>query len=320
MHKIKFTCEKEVLSRHFNYCKKLFVKELNKRKNQRTASKIKKIEQNIDNNVYLLFCENPFLDPFNGDFSLTPTVNSLISNLDFIFCSYGKKIFEKLYKNFRRSLNSQWNGTKFIKSFDLTTCPYCGMSYFIGTASKSEATLDHFLNKARNKNYFLSLNIYNLVPCCKNCNSTYKSISENQIINPHFLSLSEYINFVFTDNHVDHLITGKNNFESNIKLELKNKASGKIKTLVDNHINSTLELKERYSQFQGIINSIVKKAIWYNEASISHIETNFSNIPFEPNEVENMLKFQDMTNPNEPFSKFKADIWENCQKIIKAKI
>lgn len=75
------------------------------------------------------------------------------------------------------------------------------------------------------------------------------------------------------------------------------------------HVN-TLKLKERYEYYQGIIKSTIQKRIKYSPEYIKKIaeECNLS-----PDFIEASLIKQDLLSEDEPFLKFKSDIWAQIQ-------
>lgn len=77
------------------------------------------------------------------------------------------------------SLLPEWNPYLLQYSRKVRTCPYCNRQYitpFYSENGKVRADLDHFLPKS--KYPYFSMSIYNLVPCCKFCNSSLKGTRE----------------------------------------------------------------------------------------------------------------------------------------------
>lgn len=68
-----------------------------------------------------------------------------------------------------------------------------------------------------------------------------------------------------------------------------------------------MELEKRYNYYQNIIKSTIYKRVKYSKdyiskiAGITHLSTDF---------IEASLVKQDLFSENEPFLKFKSDIWE----------
>lgn len=273
----------EIKERHFEYCKDL-----------------SEVAHLSDEKKEILFIKSPFTAKMNA-----------------------KRLYQRDYKNidlrnayqkFREYKKTKWNGVDLIKELGVTICPYCGMNYF-STVSKSEngrtvsvATLDHYIPK---ESYpMLALNIYNLIPCCKNCNSTFKGTSTDKIINPYFYSLENNLKFKMPIQNIKNFIFDK---DSKYEIEVENRAKDKrVWTMVNEHIR-VLSIKERYQYFETIAKSILKKKVYYNNTRISELQS-FEELKFKKGDIEKMLICQDIFNENEPFLKFKNDIWNQCSE------
>lgn len=274
----------KIKEKHLNYCSSL--------------PKIKK--QSISNeDMRILFVEDPF------DFN-SPEPHTKIDFRQ----KYGNYDFEKQYDTFRKSKNKTWNGVRLIKTLNVQVCPYCGINYF-STVSKykgneiSVATFDHYLPK---ETYgMLALNLYNLIPCCKNCNSTFKGKEDKRIVHPYFYSIEENIKFKLDSTKSINFILNNSN---DIKIDIENKSSDtKFKFLFAEH-EKVIALKPRYEYFQGIAKSTIKKKIYYNQAYIKEL-TRYSELELKEEEIKQMLLRQDIFNEDEPFLKFKNDIWND---------
>lgn len=259
----------------------------------------------------LLFIENPF-DEF---FRVKPVYDEFKKN---------KFNFEKQYKNFRNSkINQKWNGAKLIESLKLNVCPYCSQQYFsivtVEDRLVAEANLDHYISrnkstkkskkaKSKNNDGYLALNLYNLIPVCRCCNSSFKLAKEKPIINPYFDSLDDYIKFEL-DNFsiIDCFLK-----DEKIKLNIKNMAKGTNKEeLTENHIN-LIKIKDRYEYYQNLIKSLIFKRLLLNNSYISSLDDYLKDI-IQTN-IENLILRQDIFSDEEPFLKFKNDIWEQLSQ------
>lgn len=272
---------KQIKKQHLNYC-----------------SKVKSIEnQNIDPEIQkLLFQENPF----DSGMLLKSEYNNL-GNFDFI----------AEYEKFRKAQNKKkWCGCKLIEEIGISNCPYCGIHYF-STVKKdnkviSEATLDHYYPK--NAYPFLALNVYNLIPVCKNCNSSFKTISENLLVHPFFDSLEDNIKFKTYPDEIIEYLTGDNT-DIKLSIDILNISVSSSKwELTDAHIRD-LWLKERYEGYQGITKSIIKKKIFYNKSYLKELEEYDERL--RNCDIKTLLLCKDIFSDNEPFSKFSNDIWDD---------
>lgn len=282
----------EIKERHWNYCSKSLNPANLDNQNKEQMQQFKRL------------CIS---NPFNFD-NATDIVEEFLRDITI------NVDLRSQYESFRKSQNSEWNGTKLIKELGVEVCPYCGMNYF-STVSKSEngrtvsvATLDHYIPK---ESYpMLALNIYNLIPCCKNCNSTFKGTSTDKIINPYFYSLENNLKFKMPIQNIKNFIFDK---DSKYEIEVENCAKDKrVWTMVNEHIR-VLSIKERYQYFETIAKSILKKKVYYNNTRISELQS-FEELKFKKGDIEKMLICQDIFNENEPFLKFKNDIWNQCSE------
>lgn len=251
-----------------------------------------------DKKAEKLFAESPF-DIDDGSIVIKQNFlkNFPKSRYDFRTC----------YTEFRNYSYKEWCGLKLLKDLEITVCPYCGINYFSITEKTNSnivtvATFDHYLPK--NKYPQLALNLYNLIPSCKNCNSTFKGQSTKLILNPFFYSLEDNIKFKIKN------LMSIDNEKENIDIEVVNTSkTDNLKKLVKSHL-TTLCIKERYNNFQSIARTIIRKKRYYNANYLNELEK-YKGLNFEPDEIKNMLLYQDILDTNEPFKKFKEDIWHN---------
>lgn len=278
MKKIDLTEEKfnKIKEKHLKYCKKHI-----------DWKKLKLTEKDCK----LLFTENPF-----NDF------------LD-IKRGYGKfkrkkkKLnFIQKYASFRspNSNNPSWSGAKLIEALGIDVCPYCGQQYFSVIKNKqgkliAEATLDHYYDKSTYP--YLALNLYNMIPVCRNCNSTFKLNKKDKVVNPYIYSLEEHIKFYVNNIEIPNYLNDK---PINVCIDFLSDNE-----FINNHIN-ILELENRYNYYQNIIKSTIKKRIEYCPSCIENISKLINK---STDSIEANLIKQDILSENEPFLKFKSDIW-----------
>jgi len=274
----------KIKDEHLNYCSSL--------------PGIKKLSISNEN-MRILFIEDPF------DFNL-PVPHT---KFDFIQ-KYKNYDFEAQYNTFRKSTNKIWNGVELIKTLNVQVCPYCGINYF-STVSKykgnkiSVATFDHYLPK---ETYgMLALNLYNLVPCCKNCNSTFKGKENKLIVHPFFYSIEENIKFKLESNKAIEFILDDS---TELKINIESKSNDAQFNFLFTEHEKVIALKSRYEYFQGIAKSTIKKKMYYNQAYIEEL-TEYPDLNLKEDEIKQMLLRQDIFNEDEPFLKFKNDIWDD---------
>lgn len=282
----------KIKDKHLEYCRNL----------------IPDIEPDI---CELLCCKDPF------DFTNINPENPKNKYLKKDYWNFvdGNIDYEKFYTSFRSphcapKRNKDWNGIELLKAIEVDVCPYCGMNY-ISSISKDKksgniravATFDHYLPKADYK--FLALNLYNLIPSCKNCNSTFKLKNSKHIINPFLAEVEQRLTFyIDCKNIIKEILKTENKPQIDIIYDPSDE-------LVKNHVN-VLSLKERYNYFSNIAKSLIIKRYKYNNSFLTKLENifkNFSKIQFE----QDIIK-QDIISKDEVFSKFKSDIWKQLSK------
>lgn len=282
MKKINLTDKElnDIKQIHLDYCKKYV--------------KYKKLSLS-DEDCRKLFIENPFDENMNlkrgyGKFRRGKTKMNFITK----------------YESFRSPKTKkepEWSGAKYIQALKINVCPYCGQQYFSIVKNKlgnyiAEATLDHYYDKSDYP--FLALNLYNLIPVCKNCNSSFKLNKSEHIVNPYIEALDDSIYFKLNNLDISNYLN-----QDNIGVEILHPG---VQNVI-NHLN-ILELEKRYNYYQNIIKSTIYKRVRYNKNYITQI-SNIINKP--PEFIEASLIKQDLFSENEPFLKLKSDIWEQIQ-------
>lgn len=176
---------------------------------------------------------------------------------------------------------------------------------------KNHFTLDHVLPKADYP--FLSLSLFNLVPCCSPCNSKFK-------LTKNFSISEEYFNKVVpsSDNHeLEELLKFKilrdtsnlENFVSSIKkvedLDIKLTNSNNDVESVNEYVH-LFQLKGRYEFHKGKAFELIKKREKYSDSEIQKI-ANLVGYDFKTVKKDIFGKDCFESN-NEPFEKYKQDI------------
>lgn len=140
----------------------------------------------------------------------------------------------------------EWNPYMLQYNRNLRTCPYCNRQYITPYYSKSgkvRADLDHFWPKSEFPHF--SMSIYNLVPCCKFCNSSLKGVNEFGVkdLSPYEISIDDYAIFRYQPG-----------FYREIKFEAEDpvciyKEIFKIEELYNYHVNIAEELHSKYKEY-----------------------------------------------------------------------
>lgn len=118
---------------------------------------------------------------------------------------FGKLLSEKIF-NYKKFRSSKFC-LDFLEKifFKEVHCPYCGyvpvelVNVTPGTTKvtrKALLDLDHFFSKVEYP--YLAISLFNLIPCCHNCNSSYKGSKEFTLathIHPYMESFDDYFRF-----------------------------------------------------------------------------------------------------------------------------
>lgn len=105
----------------------------------------------------------------------------------------------KMLQTDKRVDEMQWCAYTLVVMLGLRVCPYCNEQYITPTVTKQgclRGDLDHFISKK--KHPYFALSIYNLVPCCKFCNSSLKGEKEflnDRTATPYEISYNDCFTF-----------------------------------------------------------------------------------------------------------------------------
>lgn len=145
--------------------KKIFIEDVQKR----YLELLEKIQ--TDTKYERLIC---YLKDENGTISVAKVNNILTGNVEAlknVISNVGEiqesddENFHRLYRNFSsRPLAREWG-----ERIGVNVCPYCNRNFVFTLKNKNRPQYDHFFPKSRYP--YLSVSMYNLVPCCQTCNS-----------------------------------------------------------------------------------------------------------------------------------------------------
>jgi len=164
-----------------------------------------------------------------------------------------KEIFYTLYERLKKA--------KFIEFLNVKTCLYCNRNFVINFKNDKKlsttAQLDHFFSK---KDYpYLSVSLYNLIPCCPTCNLR-KLDKKVNILHPFFDDIDKEIKFVLKlkDTKFYYSIKG---FEIELKTNFKR---------AKNHIE-VFKLEDLYNEHKDIVLELIQKKYMYNESYLDEL-------------------------------------------------
>lgn len=109
-------------------------------------------------------------------------------------------VFENNFRNVEDCEWIFWDAYAFVFLSGIKVCPYCNQQFVypvVTSKGKMRGSIDHFLPKS--KYPYLSMSIYNWIPCCSNCNSYLKRTLEFSFndFNLYDDNLSDYFRYVY---------------------------------------------------------------------------------------------------------------------------
>ena len=193
-----------------------------------------------------------------------------------------------------------WCAYLFVYLIDIRVCPYCNRQYITPVLKKDgkmRGDLDHFLPKS--KYPYLSMSIYNLIPVCKFCNSSFKGTEEfeEDDLNPYEDSFDDYVKFCFDMD-----------LESNIDIKIKKYDDNNSN--VDNYINM-FKLNDQYQYHTNKVEELIYKRLMYSEEYINDIRDKFFGSSISTQQLKEIIvgyTSEKSKINDEPLSKLKRDI------------
>ena len=160
--------------------------------------------------------------------------------------------FVKVYATYRKSY-----GWELVKKLGLTVCPYCNRNFINNTSRCATAQFDHFFPKI--ENLMLALSLYNLIPCCPQCNF----IKKNQMI-----TYSPYDESFTTDQLLRFKPIPISADEYSIKIQSQDK-------IIESNI-SILMLEDAYGMHKSLVKELYVKYLMYTDDYRKSLQELFS--------------------------------------------
>jgi len=265
--------------------------------NKLIYKKLKKFDENIN-------FEKLIISDFNY---LKELVNFIDNNK-----SYTQ--LKKEEKDYFYTLYKRLNKPKFVEYLNVKTCLYCNRNFVINFKKKKNihttAQLDHFFNK---KDYpYLSISLYNLIPCCSTCNLR-KLDKQADIFHPYTDDFDKAAKFTLK-------ITSPNFYYSikgfNISLIPKENITNETKIKINNH-KKIFNLESLYNEHKDIILELIQKKYMYDESYLDEITRKYEGTLFKNKEdlmrlISSGYICEDEINKR-PLSKLIKDISEQLK-------
>lgn len=245
----------EIENKHLENFKKM----LDKKKIEGKKEKVKingelKNDEEIEKLAQSLFKAiniKNFDELVNANFDRLCELKNKIDKIDYTNVNINfdclKELFNNLYATFRKTYARQ-----LVEDLEITVCPYCNRNFINNTKKYAMAQFDHFFPKS--KYPMLALSLYNLIPCCPQCN--HNKLEKE-------LSYSPY-NIDFT---TDKLLQFKAKFVSVNDFEIEIIAKNEI---IKENIDKLL-LKEAYAVHKPLVKEIYLKVKMYSDCYIQSL-------------------------------------------------
>lgn len=224
-----------------------------------------------------------------------------------------KEVFD--YKKFSQA-TEDWSAYDLVSLIDINVCPYCNRS-FITTLKKNgrktRAVLDHYYAKGLYP--YLALSLYNLIPSCYVCNSSFKGefdFYRDEAMYPYeedFLNLATFKTDFSDVSPYDYKYLLGISKEFKITLEIST-TDENLKRKIKKSIH-TFALEDMYNTHQDIVRDLIRNAIVNNKSRIDEILKLYPSLFNSREEVMQSLYLNYMGDQNlgkRPLSKLTQDI------------
>lgn len=213
------------------------------------------------------------------------TLRDAIANIGPIEDVDVKKKFENLYNNFcKRTLGKNW-----AQMLGVTVCPYCNRSYVFTSKRGTRPQYDHYFPKS--KYPYLSISMYNLIPCCFICNSLKrdKDTFNTPFIYPYKDSYGNQVTFEeigIGGNDVEDWLGAADRYK--VKIKYSGDIDAGLKSRIE-HAVDTFEIEELYSNHGDYIRDLLRTAYIYNDDYFSGILAQYPNLFHNKQEAQNFV-------------------------------
>ncbi|PFL22833.1 hypothetical protein COK36_17875 [Bacillus cereus] len=208
-----------------------------------------------------------------------------------------ENIFVKEYDRFTdRNVKSPdlWWAYTFVQAVNISVCPYCNSQFIfthLNDNGRTRPVLDHFFCKSEYP--FLAISIYNLIPCCKVCNSDLKGSTKVDLINyinPYIHQFEGNVSFkrefvnkpktkIEKNDYFSAIIGESNDFK--ITLDFTALSEGEIKQYKNQA--ELFQLEEIYKFHKDYIKNLIVKSRIYSDIYTKQIKSSYSKL-FQSNE------------------------------------
>lgn len=209
-------------------------------------------------------------------------------------------------KNTSMSYSNTWNAYELCKKLNIRVCPYCNRNEIVTVISSSgkyicRPELDHYMPQSLFP--IFSVSFFNLIPCCKSCNSSIKGgeyLDITKYYHP-YLDGIEKAMFSYRPLSVEAFEGNPTAVEVIIKSDIGNKYEDTI---------NKFKLKEVYKEYNKVVADMLCKRQKYSLGTIEEMKKSIGIISETKENIINLLfdvcKTADIIDT--PLGKMKRDL------------
>lgn len=236
-----------------------------------------------------------------------------------------ENIFVKEYDRFteRNAKDSSlWWAYTFVQDINISVCPYCNSQFiftYLTDTGRTRPVLDHFFCKSEYP--FLAISLYNLIPCCKVCNSDFKGSTKVDLknyINPYMHDFEGKVSFkreVITkkktkkgsNDYFSAITGGSDNFKITLDFTALPKES------VEQYKNQAelFHIEEIYQFHKNYVKDLITKSRIYSDIYTNQLKSSYSKLFQNNDDLRQILLPRDDELNNIILAKLTRDIITN---------
>lgn len=204
--------------------------------------------------------------------------------------------------NSSKKLINYWGAYPFAFSLNVRVCPYCNKQYIepiYTNKGKMRGDMDHFYSKEIYP--LFSISIYNLVPVCKFCNSSFKGTKNFELkdIHPYRESIDESFRFKF---HLQ---------GDSIRVHTEKNLDTKANTKGFDRYNDYFKYKDQYQYHESLVREFIMKTRMYTDDVIEGLRDRFNIYNLSNKQIKEQIygyRMDDKDINNKTLAKFSKDI------------
>lgn len=208
---------------------------------------------------------------------------------------------------------------KIIRLMNVSVCPYCNRQYVTTLKNgKVRAQIDHYFCKS--KYPYLSLSVYNFIPCCDICNKAKSNsdmmLTEKRILYPIDEEMGENGTWYYEEDATE--LTDVNSGISDkfeIKININNKTDCSVP--INNQVNM-LKLQELYGTHKDYVRDIIRAYYINPKSRIKELSMISEGLQLTEREVERLVFMTYLDKEDwgkRPLSKLTHDIVKQLKEM-----